>query len=340
MIASSRRRSGAFALVAVWSIVFAHAQPAFAYFKFGVNVNGTTVALHWASTPVRYFLNDRGANGVTPSQFQTAVSRAFSTWEAVPTASVSYQFVGFTSAAPGEEDGLSTLGFLNRPDLDRVLATTSFVIDNSTGALVESDIFFNSAFDWSTAEAGESGRFDIQSTALHEIGHFNGLGHSALGETELREGGGRRVLASDAVMFPIAYGAGTIAGRTLRADDIAGLSDIYPSGGFRSDFGSISGKITKNGRPLFGAHVVAFDPRDGTLVATFSLGSQGEFSIAGLSPGPHVLRIEPIDDADLDSFFSAARNVDIDFRVTYADRIVTVPKGGDSGSISVQVAPK
>jgi Matrixin len=340
VIVSSRRRPRTLALVVVASILFAHAQPAFAYFKFGVNVNGTAVALHWATTPVRYFVNDQGANGVTPSQFQTAVARAFSTWEAVPTASISYQFVGFTGAEPGEDDGLSTLGFLNRPDLDRVLATTSFVIDNSTGALVESDIFFNSAFDWSTAEAGESGRFDIQSTALHEIGHLSGLGHSALGETELREGGGRRVLAADAIMFPIAYGTGTTAGRTLRADDIAGISDIYPGTSFRSDFGSISGKITKNGSPLFGAHVVAFDPRDGTLVATFTLGSQGQFSIAGLSPGPHILRVEPIDDADLDSFFAAGRNVDIDFRVTYADSIVTVPKGGDSGSISVQVGPK
>ena len=226
---------------------------------------------------------------------------------------------------------------------------TFTLFDAATGALQWQDKlalggnlggFFNSAFDWSAAEAGESGRFDIQSTALHDIGPLSGLGHSALGETELREGGGRRVLAADAVMFPIAYGAGTIAGRTLRADDIAGISDIYPGSGFRTEFGSISGKITKNGSPLFGAHVVAFDPRDGTLVATFSLGSQGDFSIAGLSPGPHILRVEPIDDADLDSFFSAARNVDINFRVTYADRIVTVPKGGDSGSISVQVAPK
>jgi hypothetical protein len=328
------------AVLLATAVVFAHAQPAFAYLKFGITVNGRQTTLRWSQTPVRYFVSDRGVNGVTSAQFQAAVSRAFSTWEAVPTSAITYRFAGFTGADPDEDDGLSTLGFLNHPEMDRVLASTSFVIDNSTGALVESDIFFNSAFDWSVAENGESGRFDLQSIALHEIGHLSGLGHSALGETELREGGGRRVLASDAVMFPIAYGAGTTTGRTLRADDIAGVSDLYPDGDFRSELGSLSGRITKDGSGIFGAHVIAFDPRDGTMVATFSLTNQGEFSIGGLSPGPHILRVEPLDDADLESFFSASRNVEVDFRVTYSDRIVTVPRGGDSGSVTVQVVRK
>src|SRR5206468_11103933 len=140
----------------------------------------------------------------------------------------------------------------------------------------------NSAFAWSVAPAGEANRFDLESIALHEIGHMSGLGHSALGETELREGGGRRVLASEAVMFPIAFTAGSIAGRTLKADDIAGISDLYPDGDF-AQLGSISGRITRNGQPLFGAHIVAFDPANGSMVANFTLNDQGQFSIAGLS---------------------------------------------------------
>src|SRR4029077_11914279 len=98
----------------------------------------------------------------------------------------------------------------------------------------------------------------------HEIGHLSGLSHSALGETELRPGGGRLVTASEAVMFPIAYAIGSIAGRTLKADDIAGISDLYPAGE-ATTYGSVSGRVTKNGVPLFGAHVVAFDPVRRTL---------------------------------------------------------------------------
>jgi len=317
------------------------AEPAFAYLKFGTRVNGRQVTLKWAQTPVRYFVSSRNAvPGVSVDDFQAAVGRAFAQWQAVPTSAIAYQFAGLTAGLPGEEDGLSTLGFRNRPELDRVLASTNFLVDISSGALLESDIFFNSSFSWSTAPAGELGRFDLESIALHEIGHLSGLGHSALGETELREGGGRRVLGAEAVMFPIAFGSGTIAGRTLKADDIAGISDLYPDGNFTASTGSISGTVTKDGQPIFGAHIVAFDPASGSMVATFSLNAQGQFSINGLSPGPYVVRVEPLDDAEIDSFFDASLAVDIDFKVSFLDRLVVVAAGGDRGGVTANVSHK
>jgi len=328
------------AIVVSAALVFAHAQPAFAYLKFGIRVNGRSATLKWPQMPVRYFVSDAGVPQVTAAQFQAAVGRAFSTWEAVPTASITYQFAGFTSARPQDEDGQSTLGFLNKPELDHVLASTNFLVDNSTGAIVETDIFFNSSFPWSVADTGQAGRFDIQSIALHEIGHMSGLGHSAIGETELLPDGGRRVIAAEAVMFPIAYSAGSIAERTLRADDIAGISDIYPDGGVETDTGSVSGRITKDGQPVFGAHIVAFNPADGSLVGNFSLNAQGEFVIAALSPGPYVIRVEPLDDADLESFFDASRSVDVDFRVTYFEHLAIVPRGADTGTLDIHVVRK
>jgi Carboxypeptidase regulatory-like domain/Matrixin len=329
--------------VAILLSVFltAPAEPAFAYLKFGTRVNGRQVTLKWAQTPVRYFVSSRSAiPGITVDDFQAAVGRAFARWEAVPTSSIAYQFGGLTVALPGEDDGLSTLGFRNRPELDRVLASTNFLVDIATGALLESDIFFNSSFAWSTASAGETGRFDLESIALHEIGHLSGLGHSALGETELREGGGRRVLGAEAIMFPIAFASGAIAGRTLKPDDIAGISDLYPDGGFSTSTGSISGTVTKDGQPIFGAHVVAFDLANGSMVATFSLNAQGQFSIDGLSPGPHVIRVEPLDDAEIDSFFDTSLTVDIDFRIAFFDRLVIVAAGGDRGSVAIAVSRK
>jgi hypothetical protein len=320
-------------------LLLAPAPPAFAYLKFGTRVNGQQVSLKWAQTPVRYFVNSTSAvPGVSVDDFQAAVGRAFAQWEAVPTSSIAYQFAGLTAALPGQDDGLSTLGFQSRPDLDRVLASTSFLVDAATGAVIESDIFFNSSFAWSVAPAGEAGRFDLESIALHEIGHLSGLGHSALGETELREGG-RRVLSAEAIMFPIAFAAGAIAGRTLKADDIAGISDLYPDGDFATSTGSLSGRVTKDGRPIFGAHVVAFDPATGSMVASFSLNAQGEFSVNGLSPGPHIVRVEPLDDAEIDSFFDASL-VDVDFTVAFYDRLIVVPRGGDRGDVVVTVSRK
>ncbi|PWT80012.1 MAG: hypothetical protein C5B57_12950, partial [Blastocatellia bacterium] len=311
-----------------------------AYLKFGIEIGDRQVALKWAETPVRIFLNDRTVPGISLADFQAAVTRAFTTWQAVPTASISYQFVGFTAAEPFQEDGMSTIGFANRPDLDRVLGATTFLVDVSTGELLESDILLNSAFTWSVAGSGENGRFDVESIALHEIGHLSGLGHSALGETEVLSTGGRRVLASEAVMFPIAFAAGSIAGRTLRADDIAGISDLYPDNEVQSKTGSISGEVIANGAGVFGAHVVAFDLTTGSLVASFTLDDQGRFAIAGLAPGPHVLRVEPLDDIDPDSVFDPGEPVALDFRVSFLDRLVVVPRGGDAAGVQIRVTAK
>ena len=319
------------------AVVGTAARPARAYLKFGVAVaNGRTVALRWAQLPVRYFIKDRGVPGVGAGQFQSAVDRAFRTWQEVPTSAVTYQFVGFTSAEPSDDDGIVTLGFQDRPELEGVLGSTAFVIDNFTGEIVEADILFNSAFPWSISTGGEAGRFDVQSIALHEIGHLSGLGHSLLGETELSSGR-RRVVAAESVMFPIAFSPGVIEDRTLRADDIAGISDLYPDGDFSARTGSIEGRVTKDGRGVLGAHVVAFNTRTGALVGGFTLTTSGDFVIAGLDPGPQLLRVEPLDDAALDSFFDESPPIDTAFGVTYYERLAIVPSGGSARAVEIRV---
>lgn len=309
------------------------------YLKLGTRVNGRSVSLMWKQLPIRYFVTNRGVPGVTPTQFQQTVTQAFSTWDSVEGVSLSSQFAGFTSASPLDDDSVSVLGFANRPDLERVLGSTSFTFDVVSGEIVESDIFFNSSFAWSVAAAGETDRFDLESIVLHEVGHLHGLGHSALGETELRAGG-RRVLGAEAVMFPIAFSAGTTLDRTLRADDIAGILDLYGSATSSRTRGSISGRVTKNGVGVAGAHVVAFNPSNGKLVGGFTLGDDGSFVIAGLDPGAHVLRAEPLDDADIDSFFDATMNVDVNFKPAFSTRLIVVPIGGTARNVEIRVVPK
>ena len=311
-----------------------------AYLKYGVRVNDRQIALRWQQMPVRYFTNDAVPEGVTPAGFEAAVNQAFAAWAAVPRAAISFQHVGTIHSRPLEQDGATVLGFLDRPEMDRVLGATAYVVDVATGEIVESDVFFNAAFPWSTASAGEAGRFDVESIAVHEIGHLLGLGHSALGETELRAGGGRRVIAAEAVMFPIAFSAGNVEGRRLRADDVAGVSDIYPRESARGEWGSVSGRVTKNGQPVYGAHVVAFNPATGSLIGNFTLGDDGGFAIAGLNPGTHVVRVEPLDDADLGSFFSEDHDVDVAFKPAYLDRLAVVPRGGNAGPYEIKVVPR
>ena len=309
-------------LVATWSV------PAGAYLKLGVVDGDRPRVARWGQLPVRYFIADRDVPGVTASVFSAAMGRAFDTWERVTSASITFEHVGFTSAPPFNEDGMTTLGFHDRDEMDRVIATTSFLIEVRTANIIEADILFNADVAWSVADSGQLGRFDVESVAVHEIGHLLGLGHSALGETELLSNGRRRLLAAETVMFPLAFDSGSVIGRALMPDDIAGVSDLYPAGDFRRRTGSVEGRVLKNGVGVKGAHVVAYDLQTGTLVGNFSLNAEGRFVIGGLEPGPHVLRVEPVDDGDLESFFGDVDSIEIDFGAAFASDLVIVPEGG------------
>jgi hypothetical protein len=312
-----------------------------AYLKIGFMVGNRVVSIKWTNLPIRYFVTNRDVDGVTAPQFQTVIDRAFGTWGRTPGVSLSAQFIGFTASNPVRGDGSTVIGFQARPDLDRVLGATNWVIDGTTGAVLESDIFLNSMFTWSTASNGDPARFDVESVTLHELGHLLGLGHSALGETQFRTPGpGRDILGKRAVMFPIAYPRGVTLDRTLEADDLVGLTDIYATTEAERRLGSISGRVTLNGAGIFGAHVTAFNSATQTMVGSFSLNSQGDFVISSLEPGMYVVRVEPLDDADLDSFFDDDANVNVNFRPAFYAKIVAVPANGSSGNIEIRVQAK
>ena len=316
------------------------APAARAYLKLGRELNGRTVGLRWTSMPVRYFVTNRDVPGVTANQLQAAAQQGFAAWARVPGVALSAQFVGFTGAEPFVDDGINVIGFRERPDLERTLGATTFQFDDVTGQLIESDIFLNSTFDWSVASAGSAGRFNVQSLVTHEIGHLHGLGHSALGETELQPTGGRKVDATQAIMFPIAFPAGNIDDRNPKPDDAAGLGEIYASAAFNRQFGQINGRVTLDGRGLFGAHVTAFNSVTGALIGGFSLDSQGNFSIGGLAAGVYVVRAEPLDDADISSFFDPDTSVNISFKPAFSSRLVAVPAGGAAVPIEIKVVAK
>ncbi|MEC8052855.1 MAG: matrixin family metalloprotease [Myxococcota bacterium] len=89
-----------------------------------------------------------------------------------------------------------------------------------TGFVVDADIILNDRdYQWRVQQNGsnlgcsrtETGCYDIESVALHEAGHFFGLGHIRCG---------------DAVMFPEGTGTGTAVG--LSPHEINGICSLYP----------------------------------------------------------------------------------------------------------------
>ncbi len=332
-IASPWTRAACGALLAVWLVM-----PASAYLKFGITDGFAARTLRWpAGQPVTYVVGDADVPGVTAAEFDAAVARAASAWQAVPSSTLRFSSGGLTSRPLADNDGVTQIAFEARPELDRTLAATSYTIDVASAEILEVDIFFNSAFPWSTSTAGTQGRFDVESIAVHELGHLAGLGHSAVGETEVMATGGRRLLSAGATMFPIAFSPGNIDGRRLLPDDIAGLSDIYATPEFEARSGSVSGRVLLDGLGVFGAHVTAYHLRTGALVGGFALERSGAFVIGGLEPGPVVLRAEPLDDGDVSSFFDEP-GVQLDFRATFFDRVVYVPRGGNAAGVDIRVS--
>ena len=124
-------------------------------------------------------------------------------------------------------------------------------------------------------------------TMVHEFGHTLGLQHSTVSAT-----------------MSTATTRGTTKARPLAADDIAGISALYPAAGFAGSTGSISGKIQLNGSGVNMANVVALS-LNGTAIATLS-NPDGTYRIDGIPPGDYYVYTQPLPPAQQDEAAPAA----------------------------------
>lgn len=157
---------------------------------------------------------------------------------------------------------------------------------------------------------GTRTNFDRQSTETHELGHIQGLAHSAIGmynsasingEFGAMAPGGDVLdpisVGSVPTMHPFSVNTGT-SRRTPKADDIAALSELYPTATFTSTLGSISGTVTRcvGGAAITGANVRAVNTANTNIqVGRFSGydgNTAGSYVINGVPPGTYRVLIE------------------------------------------------
>ena len=112
-------------------------------------------------------------------------------------------------------------------------------------------------------------------TLVHEFGHTLGLQHSMTGGA-----------------MATSVTRGTSKANPLTADDVAGISILYPTPEFAVYTGAVAGKVTAGGAAANLASVVAL-AADGTAVGAMTL-PDGTYRIEGLAPGEYLIYAHPL----------------------------------------------
>ncbi len=284
----------------------------FAYNPEQDNVGGTPVAARWQNdggVNVTWNLNPTVGSNVDTSggPVGTAVTNAFNRWQqtqlngqVVNNLAVT-QGIDSSLTDPNNADCLNVISFVPSSSVHFATGTIAFTdlvtsfgppggtyrcttppmtrVCNLPSCIIDADIVFNPAENFSTATPTPASRFDVQSIATHEIGHMVGLDHSGI---------------AHAVMFP--FGDTRAAGqqRNLAVDDVVGIAFLYPASNFATATGTISGTINQNGSGIFASHVIAIDVTTGNAVVDGLTNTDGTYRLVGVPPGTYNVLALPL----------------------------------------------
>lgn len=248
------------------------------------------------SNTVPFFISDQPPNPMVPGDtFPALISQiraAAAVWSQVPTSNLRLTFGGMETigqtpqTAPGidvvfDDDippGLYALTRVSLPqDLSFLNRGGTFVpISRSTVHLRKDLTVYQQASYYDS--------FFL--TIVHEFGHALGLQHS------LTSG----VMSTDLTRA-------TTKAAPLAADDIAGVSMLYPAPGYVASTGSIVGTVQIGGTGVNMASVVALStngvtangvaPNYGVAISTLT-NPDGTFSMGGVPPGQYYVYTHPL----------------------------------------------
>lgn len=167
----------------------------------------------WNVNEVGFVVNPQsasiGAGNGTADDFRRAIVAAATTWGMDPNADFNLVYAGPTTAANTSRNHANEVLFVSRPD--RLAAGIAELWFNSRNEILEADIFINDVYAWDTTGAPASSELDLQSTVVHEFGHWLALGHDDTPEA---------VMAATVT-------SGALR-RVLHINDSAGIEFIYP----------------------------------------------------------------------------------------------------------------
>jgi hypothetical protein len=236
------------------------------------------------NSTVSYFISDQTPSPLMPGDsFQAIVSQiraAADVWNQVPTSVLRVAFGGISTIGATQQStpGIDVVFDDNMPpgllaqtritvpaDLSFV-ANAPFVPIQRSRVQLRHDLTANSQF---------SGADAFFMTVAHEFGHALGLQHT------LTSG-----------VMSTAVTRATTKAAPLAADDVAGVSLLYPASGFLSATGSISGTVTLGGTGINLASVVAIST-NGVAISSLT-NPDGTYRIRGIPPGQYYVYTHPL----------------------------------------------
>lgn len=163
------------------------------------------------SGPAPYAINQAGSVDLGVPTTLAEVRRGMDDWTVPECSGLSTRYEGTTTLQPGTYEGESVIGWVEsgwRHGSSAIGVTGSRYTSRN---IVEADMEMNGVnYTWTTS-SGSGSRVNVYSIALHEGGHYMGLGHSS---------------DRGATMY-FSYSGGITA---INADDELGICTLYPGG--------------------------------------------------------------------------------------------------------------
>ena len=231
---------------------------------------------------VSFFISTQGPSALAPGDsYQAIISEvraAAEVWNEVPTSNLRLQYGGVFDPSSTDRGATPGIDVEFSDDVPPGLLalggpTTASTID-STATFVP--ITRSTLLLWRDMSSMQSWEELFFTTLVHELGHTMGLQHTTTSS-----------------IMSTAITTGMSRAHPLAADDMAGISLLYPTSGFAGATGSISGTVTFNdGTPVNLAAVVVIS-RTGEPVSAFTL-PDGTYRIDGIPPGFYLVYAQPL----------------------------------------------
>lgn len=322
-------------VAATCALILTLAAPAGAWVPQTLDfVRGRAVVAHWPDSafPIEIEVTRGLSSDIAGNRERSALEDAMATWSAATDSNAALVLARESRVQAGVNDGINAIEFSD----DAALQGAGFVflttmLTSADGTILEADILVNDRmFGFALGESNEA--LDFETAVLRELGVFLGLDSSPLGGFDDSGDLG----ADTAIMYPFQREPGVLA-RELRHDDIAAISWMYPASG--STRGTLRGTVLRAGEPVFGAHVVAFEPFTQVLVGAVSL-PDGSFDLGGLPAGRYLVQALPLGSPagpqTLGGIF-ALSTIDTSYRGAFLDRTVQLGAGATVSGLNLEV---